>query len=352
MCCREGVDKRPKPPKAAVSIKVTVKRNHAEPKWKTTKSSATITSKRTAKKPAKGIQPYKIDVIDLSSAEPRDDYTKFGPHSNKSLEKLHKSTTNARPACVIASKKSTPFAMGHQTQISFLRKAAGSADNAGKTSSNSGEDMIDELLSPSAFIQDRRLSTSPGPVTSPRFDEDVSELEAVMADFGDPMTSNNSYRDPPGECCPSHSRGASATYQREESYDRELDSPTSHLDGFPRLSSLPTEDAETSQTLAKDDHLFIHTSSPEKLPQGIPRMLESNEIKRYSMDHSQIDPSNDAPPMKKRRLAPEADSGGAPRLPGVTDYQKPRVAHNAKPDWVDGIDPELLAEFGDIVEFY
>ena len=346
MCCREGVDKRPKAPKAAVSAKATLKGNLTG----TTKHSVAKTSNPTAKNPAKGMQPYKIDVVDLSAAKPREDYGKFGPKSYKSLEKLHKSTINGTPARVIVSKRSTPFAMGRQTQISFLGKAVGSPNSAGKASSNYGNDMIDEVPSHLAFVQGRRLSTSSGPAASLRFDEDVSELEAVMADLGDPMASEDLYRDPSEERYPSQSKGRPATCPHEEVYNGEPDSLTSHLDDFSLISPLPTENVNTSQIPAKDDRLFIHTSSPQKPPQGI--SYESNDMKRRSMDLLQAESSHNAPPMKKRRLAPEADGDQALRSVSVTDYQEPHVAHSAKPGWVDGIDPELLAEFGDIVDFY
>ena len=352
MCCREGVDKRPKPPKAVASTKAPIKKNQAESKVKTTKSLATISSKPIIKKPAKGIRPYKIDVVDLSSAKPRDDYAKFGPKTHKSLDQLHRSTVSANPARVIASKRSTPFAMGCQTQISFLEKAAGSADNAGKKSSDCGDDRIDDLPSPSTLFRNRRSKTSPNPAMSPKFDEDVSELEAGMVDLGDPMVFEGLYRDPPEECYPSHSQSASTTYQHKETYDQELDSLTSHLDDYPQLSSLPTENADASRTFAKDDHLFIHTSSPEKVLRGIHCRHDSREMTRPSMDYSRVDSCNHAPPMKKRKLATETHSDQALQPRDTMDCQKPYVASNEKPLWMDGIDPELLAEFGDIVDFY
>ena len=352
MCCREGVDKRPKPPKAVGPMKPTAKGNYGEPKGTTSKYSASMASKFKLKKPTREIQPRKIDVIDLTSERSRGDYGKFGLRGYESLDKLHKSTVKVPPARVIASKKSTAFAMGRQTQISFLGKAAGSAKFENETLSDSGDEPMGAVLSPSSSAQHLGLATNHEPFASPNFDEDVSELEAGMVDLDVPITSDDWHQETTERYNSPDPREALTAYHYKETYTGDQDPHTSEVDEITQVHPTQTKSAEKSQKLPEDDPLFIHTSNPKKLRREISHQHSSEEMKERPVDDSGTDSWSIAPPRKKRKLSNDADDGQSLRPSRNTDNQISLVARDTKPGWVDGIDPEILAEYGDLVDFY
>ena len=127
LCCREGVDKAPKPPKNSfVSASSLVFPSSLTAKT----SSDTIVAARRKNPNSKVPRPAntaKIEAVDLTHG--RDRYAEHRPTEFRKLSQLHESVTQGSSTPLIPrSRPTSDFKCWDQSKISFLNKAAATED--------------------------------------------------------------------------------------------------------------------------------------------------------------------------------------------------------------------------------
>ena len=135
LCCREGVDKAPKPPKNSfVSASSLVVPSSLAAKT----SSDTIVAARKKNPNSKTPRPgnaAKIEAVDLTNERGR--YAEYRPTDFRKLSQLHESVTQGSSTPLIPRTRPTSDFKGwDQSKVPFLNKAAATEDSNDKPSAN------------------------------------------------------------------------------------------------------------------------------------------------------------------------------------------------------------------------
>ena len=135
LCCREGVDKAPKPPKNSfVSASSLVVPSSVTAKT----SSDTIAAARKKNPNSKTPRPgnaAKIEAVDLTNERGR--YAEYRPTDLRKLSQLHESVTQGSSTPLIPrTRPISDFKGWDQSKTSFLNKAAATEDSNDKPSTN------------------------------------------------------------------------------------------------------------------------------------------------------------------------------------------------------------------------
>lgn len=356
LCCREGVDKAPKPPKHSTD---SIALSKAETKnfKKAANSRFQNQPKLQVDKVAKFRKSVDIEKVDLSKSRDLDEYSKTAPGDYKKLHRLHKSV-NKGPAAPIISTRQKPFShekieerSGSPCAINYLKapnRRSSDYDSAG----------IDEFPSPSAILcLDKKFAGTLSTTTSnqdsyvPAFEDDFSDVELEVLGKKQATAQDD------------HTRTGLAyaglrDYANVMSHDiRDKGSTRSE-----QLPILPTAKSTFDEPSPfKSDGLFFSTSNPEKVAPSLEKRKS-----RYKQETETFDTRNES--MAKRRKISKLVSEQVLQQSGrvlqpstggndqdVTPAQAPgpilQKSGRPRPEWVDEFDPEFIAEYADVVEF-
>lgn len=358
LCCREGVDKAPKPPKhstgsVALSEKPEVKKINNAPI-----SRLQNQPKLQLDKIAKLRKGIDIETIDLSKDRDLDEYSKTAPWDYKKLHLLHKSV-NKGPAAPIISGWKTPLCHESTEEPRSLPYTTNYPEVETRRSSDYDSAGMDEFPSPSAILaMDKNcagtLSTLEMNHNSnvPVFEDDFSDLD--LKKLGETKVAKQDDRARTG-LADAGLRGPPDVMDHDG-----RDKRSTSLEELSILSAAkPTLD-ETS-SFKSDALLFFSTSSPEKVAPS-PEKRKS----MYAQESENFSTSNEF--MAKRRKVSKLPSEKVLQPSGqvlepltagkdqnVTPSQAPRSiiqkSGRPRPEWVNDFDPGFIAEYADIVEF-
>ena len=141
LCCREGVDKAPKPPKnSIVSARSLVGPSSLTPKTAPGKVLASRVRNPNPKNPGPD-NAAKIEAVDLTNE--RDRYAKDRTTGFRKLNQLHeKVTKGSSTPSIPRAKPTSDFHGWDQTRISFLKRAAASEDSNDRPSNDYDDNRI------------------------------------------------------------------------------------------------------------------------------------------------------------------------------------------------------------------
>lgn len=351
LCCREGVDKAPKPPKnpassirspihsGARSAKPGLQSKHITPKLRTDHKSK------------------KIEQIDLSSGRDIDEYAKYGPRDFRKLHNLHKSVSKGPLVPTITkTKPSFSYARGERPNISFLPHEVETSEPTDKILDYGDDDWMDDLPSLSSLLSKKQensgcLSTKDHPINSnPEIEKNSSDYEDGFS-FSDIVELNRNSSD-------SKSQGQKAGWNEDSD----------------ELLPILTQSVKFSQhrnlgiAIESDDRLFCSTDSPEKPTQSQAIQAEvppSRRIlvagKRIGVDPLESEFSSGNTRVSKRQKSSnqkQQEPIQGSNTKADQSQTRPKVVDTAiqslgrpRPAWVDDFDPEFIAEYADFVEF-
>ncbi len=339
LCCRDGLEKAPKPPKnPPVSV--------PSPQRPGAKVKKTAPRPRLAKNPSlqqggsnKSERDKNIETLDLSHGRDPDEHSMIGPGDYRKLHRLHGSVSKG-PAVPIMSrpKKITASKKAENSHISSSTCGLENSNPNTRASSDYDWGWMDDLPSPSEILGRKRKSAETLSTAvlnhhdSERLDfEDDFELE-------DSQTNRLASVD-------DNPRTTAAT----ESLVGDIDEGSKAFEGFPILS-IAKPNLDQVSPIKSNDHLFLATSSPNEsavLPakhktsdeQGTLQDNKNTKRRRFNTLSADgiFQPSTvvgNQSPSPVQALGPVVKESGCPR-----------------PEWVDDFDPEFIAEYADFVEF-
>ncbi|MCJ1225906.1 Sec63 [Toensbergia leucococca] len=348
LCCHEGVDKAPKPPKkpAAIADSSGPTQTRFEPGHQL---SITPAGKS---KPQKGKQfqqrsTQDVETIDLTKESHRKEYAKSGPREFRKLHRLHESVNKAPPAQVIAKTKPTfSYGKGDHPHLSFLSKTSDAGNPMGEVSSDYDDSWMDDLPSPSVLLGEKSrpqqdLSPDPFGVSTPK-DDDIWDLEESMVGLGDSIAL-------------SEDTGFLFTDPISLNFDSNADFiPFDNQDDHNELPLNPIYPSNTFSSRNKENRLFLSTDSPEKPstqnrkrrttspPLELPSSPPASKKQKATISETSYIPARKE--LENRAILSSADKENQPVTSAALSKLRP---------WADmeGIDPDFIAEFADFVDF-
>ena len=362
MCCHEGVDKPPKPPKTVAPPQPAPAsgKNNAG----TCRGSGfppPVQMKLQMDKSNNPCPKPRIESIDLAQDSDRGDYAKVGTRNYRNLHQLHEKVARASPMPTIArTEPLSSCSQGEKLKLSFLSKGVDAANHSGKTSSDYDDDGMDDLHSPSTLLGQKKsagLTThgGSGNVTENlAFDKDISDIEANMIGLGDSFDLKDSSIHGEGNCALlKQDERLDAIVSNYEDNDITWDLPVSPSPHGPHRKPCKQDKAEK---------LFLSTESPEKPTSGpLKRKITSSfdvevstssttplpkKAKREDREFDAQETSLDGNQAVARDLPPASLSSVEVQGPPPKPTIRPGY-----PNWVYDLDPEFVAEYEDYVEF-
>ena len=376
MCCREGVDKPPKPPKILTQ---------PQPAPATGNNSTGIHKASSIRPPVQSKLPLhklnhaglksRIERVDLAQESNQNDYANVGPRDYRNLHQLHEKVTKTSPVPTLGhTKPSFSYSKGEQPRLSYLNKGIDSTNHFGKSSSGYDDDWMDDLPSPSTLLGKKKAAETTThwrneiAAQSLVFDENMPDVEADMVGLSNLFALEDN---------PRHQAESATLPKQNEDFDSDI-SNYEDVDATWDLSVLPSPHKARGKTYEPDkaEKLFLSTDSPEKpLPKPMKR-------KAAALSDAEASPSLATPLQKQQKQGnqnidtPESSTSancvvvpdsfplssgtlevqGGP-LPSLTcpDIQGPTppkpTIRPGYPAWVYDLDPEFVAEFEDCVDF-
>ena len=356
MCCHDGLEKPPKPPKKTSASGSVIAAHQPEVRSVATNVPGQDQLNFSINKPVKRPKASHIEVIDLASTENIDEYAKSSLRAHRNLHNLHESIVGSTPARTLTptisfSKNST----GLELNPSRPRKLDIASTSLNKTSSDYGDKFIDDLPSPSALlgesVEDHNAlpASSSDDHPSTLSEEGLSELEAGMVGLKDPFApyewSEGSHV---AAISPGRASDLHTNIQGQTVANLMVDSSLQNT----RFRSTPSIRVPNLDNPREEERLFFTTSSL-----GNQAIADVDTGETGKRKHETPSPSADASldhagVVKKQKVAPDVDS--RPLKPSIS-WENQAVAEKSPHPKVfadmDGIDADLLAEFADIVEF-
>ena len=368
LCCREGVDKAPKPPKSAfVSAASLVDVSSI------TKRKDKDTQKLPAKKPTSShistkAQPADIETLNLFEEPSSGGRNKKAPRELKSLDRLHNSVVREPAAPVMAQKRpSRNSTMESWLTSPLSNRDVHAANSSDIPSTEYGGDWMANLPSPSALLEDDHNAKKPQLCTSvgggqtdfslspalPRQDtaaikddldndsledfdlsqfdggndDEKSDIEAALIGFSDSVAMNE---DSQHQAAPNDSRR-----------------------GKSNANDLPWREndvAADNYVPTGNDHiasskLFVSTDSPEK-------QMDLPEKRTRSVSAEARDLSRSPPALKRLKTSSQAEPALRPSTSAADQAATSApVIKPGQPAWVYDFDPSFIAEWQDFVDF-
>lgn len=337
MCCREGVDKAPKAPKNASTPKEVVKGKEIRAQSKLSAGTTAI-----PKQPKRIANQSNIETVDLSGSRTRESYAQVAPRAFRSLHKLHESVTSKAPAKLAPTKPFSSNAQGKRPKLSFLSRPSNAQNSEGVGStepdpSDYGNDSWDDCPPLSALLKKTEpelVSVTAGDDDNNcNIDDDLSDLEAGMADLDDPVEN---------EATTPVKTQAVPWYENDDFFAVDFDhgnpSTSARLNDDPkeevslgRPESLNHQNAKRSRSEANHVDQHIEANTDETTKAG-GETIEEPLTKRQKIDVSE--PLQSAPATGNRGL-PSDQAEKLKRFAGVN---------------LEGIDLEFLAQYADYIE--
>ena len=390
LCCREGVEKPPKPPKTATpSIGPSnegLKGGKQEKSKGDLRSQPAVANTKTARKRSSDNQPQDIHVVDMTKFREDNEYAKVGPRDYKNLHRLHHKVNKPAPSRILPlTKPKFSYASGDEPSVSFLSHTSNLPHSVDLISSDYGDDWMEDLPSTSLLLGQSTgvetpnttaapptVSSSPREVldsksgTGERADaqseEDLSDLEAAMVGMDDSraMTSQS----PIG-----HAMTPEGVPRKSSWAFDQINKDNGRRSQRPSSSVMPGKDG-SSKAQCREARLFLSTDSTDK---------PSSVLKRRHSIGDQDVPISDPTetPMAKRKKvfstrgneqestvtaknrSETANSGQALETPAfevkqITMKERFSNAGRPLPAWVEELDPnffeDFLKDYGHLVE--
>lgn len=361
LCCHEGLDKAPKPPKNFAGPAASLEA-HASESGKTM-SAAAVKAQRSLVQD-RNVNSEHIsgfDTIDLTHERDEAENAKKGLVNYRKLHQLHEKVTHASPARVIAHRTPTfSYTKGDRPRIDFLGEATEGPKAhgvLGYPSSDYDIAWMDNLPSPSALIASESRIQSPmgsirESVRTTCYDEDNSwELEAGMVGLEDSMTLSRWTSNDATKNLFSSLRHTQGTAVLDN--DMEKDFPAIPIANIPRsrLSPIPSDPVRSLGTQDREDAIITSTDGSEKTALTD---RYNDQVKRKA---TEILCEND---MTTCHLRAKKQKNYA-----VPDKEAPLISINLENQAAAGtmsrgdeissglgdVDPDILAMFRDIVDF-
>lgn len=154
LCCHEGTDKPPKPPKKATLTAPLREDLGSKPQSKSApKQSAVPIGLQTSKANGPKIRK-EVETVNLAHTEKTNEYAKVAPRAYRSLHQLHEKTnSSSKPSIASNTKPTFSYKRGEQPTFTFLSQKSDSKKGDEQPSSDYESGWMDDLPSPSALIQ-------------------------------------------------------------------------------------------------------------------------------------------------------------------------------------------------------
>lgn len=369
LCCREGLDKPPKParnPATAAADKAKtaqqLSKSQMEPAGsQKTQSKLKLTS--TKKNPLMvGQSSPGVPHLDLSIQEASDDDAKRAPRDYKKLQTLHTSVQRGPQLPVMSlSRKRPTHAQTNEDPSSLFFLPAVQEEEQNPTSSDYGDNMVVEQTPPSPSTGDEMdvAVTPPPDIDHPHnmedtdrivYDDDEEMLEAAMVGLADSQDIRAAQINP---SLNSIDRGRSDQTNCNQGFALPWPETTVHRQD---VAALPTASPEGTAPFRPrlprtEKSLFVgeDTSSPSVVENaakpgivGVKRTSTTAQVQQGVRDppkRRKVEEGGDRPVRSVEESPP--DSGSV--------YTAPEAV--VVPPGYEDVDPELLREFGEYVEF-
>lgn len=357
LCCHEGLDKAPKPPKNFAGPAASMEANASESRK--TKPATAVRAQRYLgqDRDVNSEHISGVATVDLAHENGGAEYARNGPANYRKLHQLHEKVTQAPPARVIAHRKPTfSYTKGDRPRVDFLGEAS-EGPEAYEIPENPSSDYdiawMDDLPSPSALIASESRMQSPvgsvrKSVGATSYDEDdSSELEAGMVGLEDSMTLSEWTSDNATEIPSSSLRHIQGMGVLEDDF---LAIPIAKIPGS-RLSSIPPVVVRSFGTPECEDAIINSIDGSEKTTLTD---RYNNQMKRKA---TEIQDENGITPchlMAKKQKEYATHDKEAPLLSMNPECQAtvgPMPTGDEIPSGLENVDPDILAMFRDIVDF-
>ena len=342
LCCREGLDKVPKPPKESTK--------NMDHQCKTGSSAPPQSQHKVSLRSFSGARDLaSIETIDLSSSRDGTRSVKQESRTRKRLDKLHENTRNGPLVQTIANRKPQySYAKDEEPKIPFLNRSRFATERQSQNSSDYEASWMDDLPSPSVLLKDLEpqyhmpteidhedtgandaeplceplTMYSPGPVSIARQGR-ISKLPIAKHDspkHADP-TLRNPRRSIPLQQSTSVESESKMTNPFLEGYSREL--AEDYLEAITRVGnpSVGSHSRNDGEQRGKPHERVVHLE-PSPRPRKMARIGKETPISTHH-------------PINEERPQPQE----------AADVKSQPFRN------MEGIDLDLLAQFQGIVEF-
>ncbi|KAL8655597.1 MAG: hypothetical protein Q9226_002980 [Calogaya cf. arnoldii] len=343
LCCHEGVDKPPKPPK-----KSTATNNSAEePQTKAISSGHpkhnNVQSKLHMGKSTPPNRGKGVETVDLAHKKDANEYAKVAPRAYRSLHQLHEKVNKDNRTPVLTNiKPSFSYKKGERPSFTFLSQTASSSKCNEEPSSDYDSGFLDDLPSPSAFLRTSNKAKDDAgrqEVARDNTDEDQGTFVLEHHELGENIG------------CPADAQIEEGSY-----VDPAVFADTEYEEAMESLGSGDYVQAShyfqgSQPKMVGDrtphDKLFLSTDSPVKPSSPIE--------KRKSAERPDAELDEDDAVHKEKRQKVDNASDPAPLRPssskGNQDSTPAPVIKAGYPAWVYEFDPALIAEWEPYAEF-
>ena len=348
LCCREGVEKAPKPPK----LSNTCIHSPAYSGTKDLHLEPLPTSKNPKLQIGRDSNP--TQKIDLSKCRNTDEYAKTGPRDYRKLHQLHNSVNKKPPVPTITkSKSSFSHAKGEHPNIPFLYPEVEGLQPTDKSSSDYDDEWMDDLPSLSAVLNKQREGSGLLSSKEAHQNSDLT-LERNDSDYEDCFTLSDIIDFNRNSMAQPDYQEAQSRNAKGNEYDKEV-LPVS------MQSANPFQNESQKPIVKSDERLFCSTDSPEKFVPSISRQAEMLSPRKLCVVEKRVSNApleHDLPPGNLHFPKRPKTSDQSPNITATSFQPQPNskgaAAQNSecqRPAWVDEFDPEFIAEYADIVEF-
>lgn len=372
LCCRDGVDKAPKPPKDAFVSAASMTETSILPTMKGKIASFPVTEKATSSSASTKGRKAHIETINLANQADGGGMTKRTSRDIQNLQRLHDRvvTCQAIPAVSLKKSLSTHSVGDKQLKLSFPNKYNHRAERSARpptdyedgwtgslpspsallvngagrdelpaqeTSTDYGSSWHDDLSSPSAFMRENGTATKEHFHTSSIEDIDLSQfnhddeeadVEAAMVGLSDSISMKEDLQ----------ARSAPISLRQSKTADG-LQSTAERAMSF---ADMPTTQTEASSASVR---IPLCIDSPEK-------STLSGQKRKQSLTPDAEDPSLFMSAPKRLKVKDQTDAVLEPSLGAEDSGARPApVIRPGFPAWVYEFDPQFIAEYQDFVEF-
>ena len=363
MCCREGVDKAPKPPKGAFVSAASLVDASTIAGRKRTNEPGHPTDKAVLSQIASKRQSARIETVNLAGAPTPAKNKQPSTIDLRSLRRLHDSVVKGPATPIVAGKR--PLSKSTNDNQYRPQTPGGGlplAEPSDAPSTDYGSDCIAALPSPSALLSENSVKNVPETpyLTTQGMTEgddlpaplDLLRHKTKVTNQGCDQGSSKDI-DFPDHYPEEESDIEAAMIGLSDSIHLGGDAPPIRdhgtMSGVGRLPMKDTKNTEPTDFPSIGDwgpssKLFISSDSPEK--------AETLPQKRMQWSGFEPEDASLEPEAKRQRYPNQADP--ALQTSRNADNQVVRADATIKPgqpDWVYDFDPAFIAEWQDIVEF-
>ena len=362
LCCREGVDKPPKPPKGAFTSAASLVDASLLSKGKDSTTSLSTTHVSPSKALAKA-RLAKIETLDLLSDSTSGKRTKHSSTELRSLQRLHENIVK-RPAAQFMMKHASSIASAKcdQPRMPISRRDAPATDSPDRPTTDYDDERIGGLPSPSVLLGEEhganelliRESTEQSPLPGSCFLLSTPPLARRQVEIGSPGKCDPSkfHHDDEGSDLEAAMIGLSDSLSMKEDLHpqftiRESYGNSAERAGLPRkvgcaagMAKCPTRHEPNASS-----KLFLSTDSPVK---GMEMCAGAAEC--FNAETGNSSPSVPAAKRQGRCSQPDVALHPSAIVTNQAATQSP-IIKAGQPAWVYDFDPAFIAEWQDLVDF-